>query len=132
MPLASAVDALAAQLGLDAIRVAQGIVEVANNNMAQALRLVSTDRGYDPRGAAAGRLRRRRAAARVRARARPADAQVVVPRYPGAFSAFGALLADTRFDYTQTRWMRMRDLDLDRVSDVFGALEAQRSRGLPP
>ena len=47
----TAVDPLAEPLGLDRVRVAQGIVDVANNNMAQALRLVSTDRGYDPRGA---------------------------------------------------------------------------------
>ncbi len=49
--------------------------------------------------------------------------QVLIPLYPGAFSAFGALLADTRFDYTQTRWMRMSHLDVDAVGEVFGALE---------
>jgi N-methylhydantoinase A len=49
--------------------------------------------------------------------------QVVVPLYPGAFSAFGALLADTRFDYTQTRWMRMSRLDVETAGEVFAALE---------
>ena len=47
----AALDELAGTLGLSRDRVAQGIVDVANSNMAQALRLVSTDRGYDPRGA---------------------------------------------------------------------------------
>jgi N-methylhydantoinase A len=122
---ASVVDTLAAQLGLDGIRVAQGIVAVANNNMAQALRLVSTDRGYDPRGAAlvayggAGPLHACELARALQMRS------VVIPRYPGAFSAFGALLADARFDYSKTYWMRMRDLDLDRVSAIFGDLEGQ-------
>ena len=94
-------------------RVAQGIVDVANNNMAQALRLVSTDRGYDPRGSTlvayggAGPLHACELARALQI------GQVLVPRYPGAFSAFGALLADTRFDYTQTRWMRMRCLDIE-------------------
>ena len=46
-----------------------------------------------------------------------------MPLYPGAFSAFGALLADTRFDYTQTRWMRMSRLDVDAAREVFAALE---------
>ena len=50
---------------------------------------------------------------------------VVVPRYPGAFSALGALLADARFDYATTYWMRMRHLDLDRVNRIFEALERQ-------
>ena len=122
---ASVVNALATQLGLDGIRVAQGIVAVANNNMAQALRLVSTDRGYDPRGAAlvayggAGPLHACELARALQMRS------VVIPRYPGAFSAFGALLADARFDYSKTYWMRMRDLDLDRVSAIFGDLEGQ-------
>ena len=47
----------------------------------------------------------------------------MIPGYPGAFSAFGALLADTRFDYTKTSWMRMRFLDLERVNALFGELE---------
>jgi N-methylhydantoinase A len=50
---------------------------------------------------------------------------VLVPLYPGAFSAFGALLADTRFDYTQTRWMRMSHLDVEAVAGLFGALEVR-------
>ena len=103
-----ALDALAEQLGLSRERVAQGIVDVANGNMAQALRLVSTDRGYDPRGSTliayggAGPLHACELAGSLQI------GRVLIPVYPGAFSAFGALLADTRFDYTQTRRMRMR------------------------
>ena len=120
---ARALDPLAHSLGLDRERVAQGIVDVATQNMAQALRLVSTDRGYDPRGSTlvayggAGPLH-----ACDLARALQIGT-VLVPRYPGAFSAFGALLADTRFDYTQTHWMRMRYLDLDRANEIFRAIE---------
>ena len=123
-----ALDALAEQLGLSRERVAQGIVDVANGNMAQALRLVSTDRGYDPRGSTliayggAGPLHACELAGSLQI------SQVLIPVYPGAFSAFGALLADTRFDYTQTRRMRMRDLDIDAVNDVFQALEARGAR----
>lgn len=123
-----ALDALAEQLGLTRQRVAQGIVDVANGNMAQALRLVSTDRGYDPRGSTliayggAGPLHACELAGSLQI------GRVLIPVYPGAFSAFGALLADTRFDYTQTRRMRMRDLDLDGVNEVFHALEARAAR----
>jgi N-methylhydantoinase A len=122
---ARALDVLAAQLGLSRERVAQGIVDVANSNMAQALRLVSTDRGYDPRDSTliayggAGPLHACELAGALQV------GRVLVPVYPGAFSAFGALLADTRFDYTQTRWMRMRDLDVEAANDVFRRLEAR-------
>ncbi len=122
---ATAVDTLAGPLGLDRVRVAQGIVDVANNNMAQALRLVSTDRGYDPRDATlvayggAGPLHACELARALQM------GSVLVPRYPGAFSALGALLADARFDYATTYWMRMRHLDLARVNEIFETLERQ-------
>jgi N-methylhydantoinase A len=120
-----ALDPLAGRLGLPRERVAQGIVDVATGNMAQALRLVSTDRGYDPRGSTlvayggAGPLHACELARALQIR------QVLIPRYPGAFSAFGALLADTRFDYTRTSWMRLRFLDLDRANELFAGLEQQ-------
>jgi len=120
---ARALEPLAERLGLSRERIAQGIVDVANNNMAQALRLVSTDRGYDTRGSTlvayggAGPLHACELARALQIQT------VLVPRYPGAFSAFGALLADTRFDYTQTSWMRLRQLDLARANELFAALE---------
>ena len=99
--------------------------------MAQALRLVSTDRGYDPRGSTlvayggAGPLHACELARALQMK------QVVVPLYPGAFSAFGALLADTRFDYTQTRWMRMSRLDVEAAREVFARARAARRGRLP-
>jgi N-methylhydantoinase A len=120
-----ALDDLAGQLGLTRERVAQGIVDVANSNMSQALRLVSTDRGHDPRGSTlvayggAGPLHACELARALQI------SQVLIPLYPGAFSAFGALLADTRFDYTQTRWMRMRHLDVGVANEVFDSLETR-------
>ena len=122
---AAAVDPLAERLGLSRERTAQGIVDVANNNMAQALRLVSTDRGHDPRNSTlvayggAGPLHACELARSLQI------GQVLVPTYPGAFSAFGALLSDTRFDYTQTHWMRMRYLDVDKTNELFSTLERQ-------
>lgn len=119
----AAIEPLAAELGLSRERTAQGIVDIANNNMAQALRLVSTDRGHDPRDSTlvayggAGPLHACELARALQIH------RVLVPTYPGAFSAFGALLSDTRFDYTQTHWMRMRYLDVERANVLFSTLE---------
>ena len=78
---------------------------IANNHMAQALRLVSTDRGYDTRDATlvayggAGPLHACELAAALRLR------RVLVPRFPGALSALGGLLAEERLDLARTRHM---------------------------
>jgi N-methylhydantoinase A len=120
---ARALEPLAERLGLSQERIALGIVDVATSNMAQALRLVSTDRGHDPRGSTlvayggAGPLHACELARALQI------GHVLVPGYPGAFSAFGALLADTRFDYSQTLWMRLRSLDLERINGLYATLE---------
>lgn len=82
--------------------LAQGVVDVVNNNMEQAIRLISVERGYDPRDftlfcfGGAGGLH---AASLARGLGMP---RVVVPRFPGALSALGLLLADARKDYSRT------------------------------
>jgi N-methylhydantoinase A len=83
-------------------KLAQGVINVVNNNMEQAIRLVSVERGYDPRDftlfcfGGAGALH---AAHLVRALGMR---RVVVPQFPGALSALGLLLADVRKDYSRT------------------------------
>src|SRR6185369_11855075 len=80
--------------------LAQGVIDVVNNNMEQAIRLISVERGYDPRDFAlfcfggAGGLHAATLARGLGMR------RVVVPRFPGALSALGLLLADVRKDYS--------------------------------
>ncbi len=64
-----AVDTLARRLGLSRTATAEGIVRVANAAMERALRVISVERGHDPRDLHPGRVRRRRRPARLRARA---------------------------------------------------------------
>jgi N-methylhydantoinase A len=123
-PLAAALDRSVEDLAL-------GIVEIADSNMAQALRLVSIDNGHDPRDFAliafggAGPLH---ASALARALGMT---QVVVPRFPGAFSAYGALIADTRFDYMRTFINRGRaDDDLAAIDALFADLEQRAGTDL--
>ena len=82
--------------------LAQGVIDVVNNNMEHAIRLISVERGYDPRDftlfcfGGAGGLH---AATLARSLG---IARVVVPRFPGALSALGLLLADVRKDYSRS------------------------------
>ncbi|MFN0108171.1 MAG: hydantoinase/oxoprolinase family protein [Blastocatellia bacterium] len=83
-------------------QAALGVIRVANANMEQALRLVSVERGHDPRrfslvsfGGAGGL----HAAALAEALRIP---RALIPSFPGAFSALGVLLADVVKDYSRT------------------------------
>jgi N-methylhydantoinase A len=85
--------------------LAEGVIDVVNNNMEQAVRLISVERGHDPADFAlfsfggAGGLH---AADLARALGIP---RVIVPRFPGALSALGLLLADARKDYSRSLLM---------------------------
>jgi N-methylhydantoinase A len=82
--------------------LAHGVIDVVNNNMEQAIRLISVERGYDPRDftlfcfGGAGGLHAANLTSALGMR------RVVVPRFPGALSALGLLLADVRKDYSRT------------------------------
>ena len=114
-----AIDALAASLGMDAMATAQGIVAVVTANMARAIRVISVQRGHDPRDytlvafGGAGPLH----AARL---ARELDiGRVLVPRNPGILCAMGLLLTDLRADFSATRLRTLRADVLEDVRDAF-------------
>lgn len=96
------IDRLAAQMGLNRTRTALGVVQVANAHMERALRLITVERGHDPRGfcllsfGGAGGLH---AADLARGLGIP---QVLIPPLASTFSAYGMLAADVVKDYTQT------------------------------
>ena len=96
---ASAVDSIAKPAGITRIAAAEGILRVANANMERAIRLVSVERGHDPRDFAlvafggCGGLHACEIARELGIRT------VLVPEYAGALSALGMLLADEVRDY---------------------------------
>ncbi len=121
-----AVRRVAEPMEISVEEAAHGILEIADHNMAQELRLISIDQGLDPRDFAlmsfggAGPLHAGSLATALRMR------YVIVPIFPGAFSAFGALIADTRFDYLRTTMIQGLD-DVATVTGLFGELE-ERAR----
>ncbi len=96
---AEAVARVAKKLGLDVVAAAEGILRVANANMERAIRVVSVERGHDPRDFAlvafggCGGLHACEIAGDLGLRT------VVAPRYAEALSAMGMLLADRVRDY---------------------------------
>jgi len=123
-------EALAARLGTDAEQAALGVIEVANAAMARALRHISVERGYDPADFAllsfggAGGLHACALAEALGMRS------VVIPRFPGAFSAFGLALAETRREFAlplSTAEMRLAETPetRDSLEARFASLEAQ-------
>lgn len=97
-----ALDRLSSQLKLSSQEVALGIIQVANAHMERALRVISIERGHDPRqftllsfGGAGGL----HAANLARSLNIP---QVLIPPQAATFSAFGMIMADVIKDYSQT------------------------------
>lgn len=116
-------DHIASPLGLSVPEAAEGMTRIMANNMIQAIRLVTIERGYDPRDFAlcafggGGPLY---AAEVARELAIP---RVVVPRYPGVFAAHGMLQADIVYDASQTLLAEVWTTDVSDVEDSFRSLE---------
>src|SRR5437879_5107574 len=116
---------VARRLGLPPAAAAQGILDIVNNNMVGALRLVSVERGYDPRDfvlvpfGGAGPLHGADLAALLAMRT------VVVPRHPGVLSTLGLLGTEVRNDYARTHLEKPPDYDLGAIAAVYAELEGQ-------
>jgi N-methylhydantoinase A/oxoprolinase/acetone carboxylase beta subunit len=122
---AAAVGKIAERLGLDLASAAAGILRVANANMERAIRVVSVERGHDPRDFAlvafggCGGLHACEIATELGIRS------VIVPEYAGALSALGMLMADAVRDYAAGVLGR-RDIE-----KIAAALEQKARRESP-
>jgi N-methylhydantoinase A len=122
---ADAVSRIARPLGVSRIAAAGGIVRVANANMERAIRVVSVARGRDPRDfplvafGGCGGLHACEMAAELGIRT------VIVPRYAGALSALGMLLADRVRDYSAGV------LDPSSIEKRFTQLERAAHKDMP-
>ena len=110
--------------GLSAADAAERIVRVVNSNMAQALRIVSVERGYDPREfslIAFGGAGPVHAVALAEELGIP---EVIIPPAPGAFSALGLVATDLKRDYARTLYADLATVPVERVAETFAAMEA--------
>ena len=122
-------DRVAEPLGMSVLEAAAGIRQIVNANMAGATRLVSVEKGHDPRDFA---LLAFGGAGPVHAVAIAEDLEVpwvVVPRYPGATSAAGLVVADIVHDFVQSTVTELSRMTPERLNQGFdGLIERARQR----
>ena len=119
-------DELAPRLDVDVVRAAAGVIEIINVNMMGAVRVISVERGEDPRDftlvafGGAGPLHAADIARNMGIR------NVLVPPRPGLLSALGLLHADVRGDFSLTRLVTAAPQNLNAINSGFDEL---RRRG---
>jgi N-methylhydantoinase A len=121
----AAVSRVGERLGMSPERTALGMLQVVTANMARAIRVVSVQRGYDPRDYAlvpfggAGPLHASRLARELGIRT------VLVPETPGAQSALGLLMTEVKTDFMRTRITELDERAAGSLHDGFRDLETQ-------
>jgi N-methylhydantoinase A len=121
---ADAVASLAGRMGATLDNAALSIIEMANENMVNAIRVRTIEVGIDPRGyclvafGGAGGLHACAIARKLRI------AQVLIPPHPGLCSAFGTLMADLRSDQVATVPMRSTAIRVDELRAHLERLSA--------
>jgi N-methylhydantoinase A len=123
---------MAKDLGLSTVELAEGILSVANTAMEKAIRVISVERGFDPReftlftfGGAGGM----HAAYLAKLLSIP---EVLIPNSPGILSAIGMLMADIIKDYSLTVMLNQFNSDEEKLSKLFHNLESRGTEDLIP
>jgi N-methylhydantoinase A len=116
---------VARPLGLDLVQAAAGIIKLVNENMVNAIGVVSVERGIDPRpfllvaGGGAGALHAGRLAAQLQIR------RVLIPAEAGTISAYGMTVSDVRHDYAGALHTISTEPDTDGVGTLLEQLEVR-------
>jgi N-methylhydantoinase A len=121
---------IAEPLGLSLEAAARGILAIVDNNMAGAIRVVSVERGHDPRDfsllafGGAGPLHGGTLARLLDIK------QILVPAGPGVLSAMGLLVSHLKAEFTRTCLQKANSFDVGAIARVFAELEREASTWL--
>jgi N-methylhydantoinase A len=121
---------LAKRLGLPPTQAAEGVIRVANATMERAIRVVSVEKGHDPREfvlVAFGGAGPMHACGLAAALSIP---KVLIPRNPGILSALGMLLSDVIKDYSRTHLRKTAGISQEDIDTFFAPLVRQAERDL--
>ncbi len=114
---------LAEPLGLSVDEAAAGVLAVVNNAMSEALRIVSVERGHDPREFAlvafggAGPMHAAALAGEL------GIAEIIVPPIPGGFSALGLVASNLKRDYVKTHYILLAEADHGAMEAIYAEME---------
>ncbi|MEM7278153.1 MAG: hydantoinase/oxoprolinase family protein [Pseudomonadota bacterium] len=120
----AAISSLAKEAGMEPVAFAEGILSISNAAMADAMRTITVSQGVDPREftlvafGGAGPMAAVFLAGELDIR------EVLIPRFPGTFSAWGMLQTDLRHDFTQSFFRAAENVQMSDVESVYGALES--------
>lgn len=126
----AAVGTIASTLGFEVERTAQGIYDIVNENMVGALRLVSVQKGIDPRNLAlvafggAGPLHANAVAALL------GCWPVIIPPGPGVLCALGDVTTTLRDEAAKTFHRRLRETSVDELKDILIDLASRAAKSL--
>ena len=132
-----AIAGIGRRLGVGTDEAARGIIRIANNNMVNALKLVSLNRGFDPRDftlvafGGGGGMHAVALARELGVR------KVVVPERASVFAAWGMMMSDLRRDYFVTRLADLAPDEAAGIEAAYAETEARAiadfgSEGIPP
>lgn len=120
-----AIERLAPEAGLSAVEFAEGILAISNAAMADAMRTITVSQGVDPREftlvafGGAGPMAAAFLAEELDIR------EVLVPRFPGTFSAWGMLQTDLRHDFTKSFYHPVAAVDVKDLESSYNKLESE-------
>jgi N-methylhydantoinase A len=124
----AAIRAVGEKLGVEPDEAARGIVRIANNNMVNALKLVSLNRGHDPRDFTLVAFGGGGGMHAVALAAELGVKEVVVPAGAAVFSAWGMMMSDLRRDYFVTRLADLKQGAAAGIEGLFAETEALARR----
>ena len=116
------------KLGISPVELAEGIVKVANATMERAVRVISVERGYDPKDftlvsfGGAGGLHAPFLALSLKI------PRVLIPRNPGILSAFGMVMSDVIKDYSKSVMLCQEEATCERLNELYRELEERATR----
>jgi N-methylhydantoinase A len=120
-----AIEGLAAEVGMDGRAFAEGILAISNAAMADAMRTITVSQGLDPREftlvafGGAGPMAAVFLAEELDIR------EVLIPQFPGTFSAWGMLQTDLRHDFTHSFFRAAETVKPEELEEAFSAMEAE-------
>lgn len=123
----TAITEVGEKLGVDPDEAARGIIRIANNNMVNALKLVSLNRGHDPRDFTLVAFGGGGGMHAVALAAELGVKKVIVPAAASVFSAWGMMMSDLRRDYFVTRLADLKMGAAAGIEQVFAENE-ERAR----